>query len=163
MRCDVEEGKILRGLPEALPTIKVVRTTFEVRARICHPQELSALTFRRKADGRPARKDSAHRSALLPPKFDSSKPKEAQETGARPGGRRRRSSIDDLYVISKVQAAIRAHAARSAARVARGAAPVVETFVEARLPVDQDGRLNANPARAAIVAVVDACRGRLGL
>ena len=81
----------------------------------------------------------------------------------RPKLARRRSSLDDVKVVARVQAAIRARAARAASKVAHGAPPVIETFISRRLPVDQDGRLQSNPARAAILGVVEACRDRLGV
>ncbi|KAH8074012.1 hypothetical protein JL721_2569 [Aureococcus anophagefferens] len=120
MRCDVEEGRLLpaaaggrggAGPGESLPSVKIVRSVFEVRARVCHPGELSALTWRHAAPT--------------------------------PGTRR--------------------SAAAAASKVAHGAPPVIETFISRRLPVDQDGRLQSNPARAAILGVVEACRDRLGV
>ncbi|KAK7233190.1 hypothetical protein SO694_00038050 [Aureococcus anophagefferens] len=169
MRCDVEEGRLLpaaaggrggAGPGESLPSVKIVRSVFEVRARVCHPGELSALTWRHAAPtpGDVAKRESVKHSDLLPAKFDSNRSQRSQ-----PRKLKRRTSMDDLSFISKVQAAIRARAARAASKVAHGAPPVIETFISRRLPVDQDGRLQSNPARAAILGVVEACRDRLGV
>ena len=110
VRCEVEETVTARGVPDALPTVKVVRTTYEVRARVCHPHELSALTWRHRPEtaATRAKRESAKHSDLLPDKFDSNKPKELQNksrppalrAGGRAAGSGRRTSIDDLVFVN---------------------------------------------------------------
>ena len=95
-------------------------------AIVCHPGELSALTWRHAAPtpGDLAKRESVKHSDLLPAKFDSNRSQRSQ-----PRKLKRRTSMDDLSFISKVQAAIRARADRrldlgDEAQVVHGRAPL---------------------------------------
>ena len=132
LRCDIDVG-------EDETTLRIVRTTCDVRVRVCHPHVQAVLAWRRRTE-----------EAIAPVPVTTTK-------------RAAQQPLDSIVWICRLQALVRAAFARAAARAARGDRPPTETFVELRIPLDANGKPTTNPARRAVVGVARALVDRLNV